>query len=120
MKKIAWLLSLILCIATLMICPPAQAAQDVREKVALIKSAFRKEVKEPRVTRFDPADRPIFSVAVTNDAEKSRYSIRELPRSRINWLKNVWKMYVALDLFLWWVELNVKFRFTLNQLRCKH
>ena len=57
---------------------PAQAAQDVREKVALIKSAFRKEVKEPRVTRYDPADRPIFSVAVINDAEKSRYSIREL------------------------------------------
>ena len=57
---------------------PAQAAQDVREKVALIKAAFRREVKEPRVTRFDPADRPIFSVAVTNDAEKSRYTIREL------------------------------------------
>ena len=57
---------------------PAQAAQDVREKVALVKSAFRKEVKEPRVTRFDPADRPIFSVAVTNDAGKSRYTIREL------------------------------------------
>ena len=35
-------------------------------------------MKEPRVTRFDPADRPIFSVAVTNDAEKSRYTIREL------------------------------------------
>ena len=46
---------------------PAQAAQDVREKVALIKSAFRREVKESRVTRYDPADWPIFSVAVTND-----------------------------------------------------
>lgn len=57
---------------------PAQAAQDVREKVALIKAAFRKEVKEPRVTRFDPADRPIFSVAVMNEAGKSRYSMREL------------------------------------------
>ena len=57
---------------------PAQAAQDVREKVALIKAAFRREVKEPRVTRFDPSDRPIFSVAVTNDAEKGRYSLREL------------------------------------------
>jgi HAE1 family hydrophobic/amphiphilic exporter-1 len=57
---------------------PAQAAQDVREKVALIKAAFRREVKEPRVTRFDPSDRPIFSVAVTNDADKGRYSLREL------------------------------------------
>ncbi len=57
---------------------PVQAAQDVREKVALVKSIFRKEVKEPRVTRFDPADRPIFSVAVTNDAGKGRYTAREL------------------------------------------
>ena len=57
---------------------PAQAAQDVREKVALIKAAFRREVKEPRVARFDPSDRPIFSVAVTNDADKGRYSLREL------------------------------------------
>ncbi len=57
---------------------PAQAAQDVREKVALIKSSFRNEVKEPRVTRYDPADRPIFSVAVTNDGSKGKYSLREL------------------------------------------
>jgi HAE1 family hydrophobic/amphiphilic exporter-1 len=46
---------------------PAQAAQDVREKVALVRSIFRKEVEEPRVTRYDPADRPIYSVAVSND-----------------------------------------------------
>ncbi|MFM8467816.1 MAG: efflux RND transporter permease subunit [Oxalobacteraceae bacterium] len=57
---------------------PAQAAQDVREKVALIKSSFRKEAKEPRVTRYDPADRPIFSVAVTNDPGKGQYTMREL------------------------------------------
>jgi HAE1 family hydrophobic/amphiphilic exporter-1 len=57
---------------------PAQAAQDVREKVALVKAIFRKEVKEPRVTRYDPADRPIFSVAVTNEADTGNYSMREL------------------------------------------
>ena len=57
---------------------PAQAAQDVREKVALIKANFRKEVKEPRVTRYDPADRPIFSLAVMNDASKGKYTMREL------------------------------------------
>jgi HAE1 family hydrophobic/amphiphilic exporter-1 len=57
---------------------PAQAAQDVREKVALIKSAFRREVKESRVTRYDPADRPIFSVAVTNDPSMTQHSMREL------------------------------------------
>ncbi|MFZ6771190.1 efflux RND transporter permease subunit [Undibacterium sp. SXout7W] len=57
---------------------PAQAAQDVREKVALVKSAFRKEVKEPRVTRYDPADRPIFSVSVTNDDKIKKRDFREL------------------------------------------
>ncbi len=57
---------------------PAQAAQDVREKVALVRAAFRREVKEPRVTRYDPADRPVFSIAVNNDPGKGRYSMREL------------------------------------------
>ncbi len=57
---------------------PAQAAQDVREKIALIKSAFRKEVKEPRVTRYDPADRPIFSISVANEAGVQQRSLREL------------------------------------------
>ncbi|MEO6352778.1 MAG: efflux RND transporter permease subunit [Burkholderiaceae bacterium] len=57
---------------------PAQAAQDVREKVALIKTTFRKEIKEPRVTRYDPADQPIFSVAVTNDATVQQRSFRDL------------------------------------------
>ncbi|SNS42239.1 hydrophobic/amphiphilic exporter-1, HAE1 family [Noviherbaspirillum humi] len=57
---------------------PAQAAQDVREKVALVRSLFRKEVKEPRVTRFDPADRPIFSVSVANEANGQQRNLREL------------------------------------------
>ncbi len=56
----------------------AQAAQDVREKIALVKAVFRKEVKEPRVTRYDPADRPIFSVSVTNDGTAGQRSLREL------------------------------------------
>jgi len=57
---------------------PAQAAQDVREKVALIKSTFRKEVKEPKVTRYDPADRPIYSISVTNDDSVKQRSFRDL------------------------------------------
>ncbi|MFZ6750880.1 efflux RND transporter permease subunit [Undibacterium sp. Ren11W] len=57
---------------------PAQAAQDVREKVALIKSKFRKEVKEPRVSRYDPADKPIFSVSVTNDDKIKQRDFREM------------------------------------------
>ncbi|MDO8703077.1 MAG: efflux RND transporter permease subunit [Undibacterium sp.] len=57
---------------------PAQAAQDVREKVALVKSKFRKEVKEPRVSRYDPADKPVFSVSVTNDDKIQKRDFREL------------------------------------------
>ena len=47
---------------------PAKAAQDVREKVAIVKVAFRKEVKEPKISRFDPADRPIISLSVSSGA----------------------------------------------------
>ena len=41
-----------------------KAADDVREKVAAVRPLFRDEVKEPRVLRFDPASRPVWSVAV--------------------------------------------------------
>ena len=44
-----------------------QAADDVREKVAAIRPTLRAEVKESRVQRFDPADRPIWSIAVLPD-----------------------------------------------------
>jgi HAE1 family hydrophobic/amphiphilic exporter-1 len=41
-----------------------KAADDVREKVALIRPNLRDEVKEPRISRFDPASQPVFNVAV--------------------------------------------------------
>jgi HAE1 family hydrophobic/amphiphilic exporter-1 len=41
-----------------------KAADDVREKVAYIRPLLREEVKEPRISRFDPASTPIFNVAV--------------------------------------------------------
>ncbi|GAB3479024.1 efflux RND transporter permease subunit [Polaromonas eurypsychrophila] len=41
-----------------------KAAEDVREKIASLRPLLRDEVKEPRVLRFDPASRPIWSVAV--------------------------------------------------------
>ena len=43
-----------------------RAADDVREKLAIVKAGFRDEVKEPRVSRFDPAARPVFSLALTS------------------------------------------------------
>ena len=47
-----------------------KAADDVREKVASIKPLLRTEVKEPRVLRFDPAARAVWSVAVLPDTAK--------------------------------------------------
>ncbi|MEI8030755.1 MAG: efflux RND transporter permease subunit [Comamonadaceae bacterium] len=44
-----------------------KAADDVREKVAIIRPTLRTEVKEPRVLRFDPASRAVWSLAVLPD-----------------------------------------------------
>jgi hydrophobic/amphiphilic exporter-1 (mainly G- bacteria), HAE1 family len=44
-----------------------KAADDVREKMAAIRPNFRAEVKEPRVLRFDPSSRSIWSLAVLPD-----------------------------------------------------
>jgi HAE1 family hydrophobic/amphiphilic exporter-1 len=41
-----------------------RAAEDVREKVAQLRATLRDEINEPRVLRFDPASRPVWSVAV--------------------------------------------------------
>ncbi|PVY55906.1 MULTISPECIES: efflux RND transporter permease subunit [unclassified Simplicispira] len=56
-----------------------KAAEDVREKVATIRTLLRTEVKEPRVLRFDPASRPVWSLAVLPDGdEATRQSAVEL------------------------------------------
>ena len=44
-----------------------KAAEDVREKVAIVRPTLRTEVKEPRVLRFDPASRAVWSLAVLPD-----------------------------------------------------
>ncbi len=48
-----------------------KAADDVREKVAAVKPLLRAEVKEPRILRFDPSARAIWSVAVNPDASQA-------------------------------------------------
>jgi hydrophobic/amphiphilic exporter-1 (mainly G- bacteria), HAE1 family len=49
-----------------------KAADDVREKVAAIRPNLRTEVKEPRVLRFDPSSRAVWSLAVIPDASKGK------------------------------------------------
>ena len=49
-----------------------KAADDVREKIGIIRPTFRDEVKEPRVLRFDPSSRAIWSLAVLPDSSKGK------------------------------------------------
>ena len=46
--------------------------QDVREKVQQVRAAFRPEVKEPLIQRFNPDDQPIVSIAVRSDIRSVR------------------------------------------------
>jgi HAE1 family hydrophobic/amphiphilic exporter-1 len=55
-----------------LITDPAVAAQDVREKVALVKVGFKKEVKEPVISRINPDDQPVISLAVTSGSRDTR------------------------------------------------
>ncbi|MEO0004279.1 MAG: hypothetical protein RLZZ22_1971, partial [Pseudomonadota bacterium] len=49
-----------------------KAAEDVREKIAALRAGLRDEVDEPRVQRFDPASRPIWSVAILPDPDQGQ------------------------------------------------
>jgi hydrophobic/amphiphilic exporter-1 (mainly G- bacteria), HAE1 family len=49
-----------------------KAAEDVREKVAYIRPSLRTEVKEPRVLRFDPSSRAVWSLAVLPDTSRGK------------------------------------------------
>jgi HAE1 family hydrophobic/amphiphilic exporter-1 len=52
--------------------PSAGAMQDVREKVQQVRAAFKPEVKEPLIQRFNPDDQPIVSIAVRSDIRSVR------------------------------------------------
>jgi HAE1 family hydrophobic/amphiphilic exporter-1 len=52
--------------------PSAVAMQDVREKVQMVRAAFRPEIKEPLIQRFNPDDQPIISIAVRSSIRAPR------------------------------------------------
>jgi len=69
-----------------------KAADDVREKVASVRPLFRDEVKEPRVLRFDPASRPVWSVAVLPTALEGDKNARQPSAVELtNWADQVLK-----------------------------
>ncbi|MFN3415996.1 MAG: efflux RND transporter permease subunit [Caldimonas sp.] len=43
-----------------------RAADDVREKMSILRPSLRDEVEEPRVLRFDPSGRPVYILALTS------------------------------------------------------
>jgi len=53
---------------------PSIAAQDVRDKIGRIRGDLPQDSDEPIIMRFDPAESPIVSVAITSD----KLSLREM------------------------------------------
>ena len=66
-----------------------KAADDVREKVAAVRATLRTEVKEPRVLRFDPSGRAIWSVAVLPDKASQGAPLSEVALT--NWAEQTLK-----------------------------
>mgnify|MGYP003345701855 CR=1 FL=1 len=66
-----------------------KAAEDVREKVAAVRPLLRTEVKEPKVLRFDPASRAIWSLAVVPQAAADRQPMSAVEIT--NWSEQVLK-----------------------------
>ena len=66
-----------------------KAAEDVREKVAAVRPLLRTEVKEPKVLRFDPASRAIWSLAVVPQATDSSRAMSAVEIT--NWSEQVLK-----------------------------
>ena len=66
-----------------------KGADDVREKVAALRPTLRSEVKEPKVLRFDPSSRAIWSLAVLPETTQGGPSLSSVELT--NWADQVLK-----------------------------
>ena len=66
-----------------------KGAEDTREKVAAVRPLLRDEVKEPRVLRFAPASRAIWSLAVLPDPQQGQQPLSAIELT--NWSDQVLK-----------------------------
>ncbi|MFV0678699.1 efflux RND transporter permease subunit [Ottowia sp.] len=66
-----------------------KAADDVREKIGQVRPLLRDEVEEPRVLRFDPASRPVWSVAVVPEPQSDAQPLSAVELT--NWADQVFK-----------------------------
>lgn len=68
-----------------------RAAEEVREKISLARPLLRDEVKDPRVSRFDPASTPIFSLAVLSESDTQTSQPRHSTQALTTWSTQVLK-----------------------------
>jgi HAE1 family hydrophobic/amphiphilic exporter-1 len=54
---------------------PDSAAQEVRDKVGVLQAVLPEDAKAPVISRFDPADTPIMSVALTGDMSRRELTV---------------------------------------------
>ena len=66
-----------------------KGADDVREKVASIRPLLRSDVKEPKVLRFDPSSRAVWSLAVLPDTPQGSQPLSSVELT--NWADQVLK-----------------------------
>ncbi len=66
-----------------------KGADDVREKVAALRPTLRDDVKEPKVLRFDPSSRAIWSLAVVPETPKDGKPLSAVEMT--NWADQVLK-----------------------------
>lgn len=52
-----------------------EAAQSVRDKIGAIQAVLPEDAKAPTIIRFDPADTPILSIALTGDVSQRELSM---------------------------------------------
>jgi HAE1 family hydrophobic/amphiphilic exporter-1 len=66
-----------------------KGAEDVREKVAALRPLLRDDVKEPKVLRFDPSSKAIWSLAVVPETPQSGKPLSAVEMT--NWADQVLK-----------------------------
>jgi len=54
---------------------PADAAQDVRDKIGRIQGSLPQEAKAPTIARFDPTDTPVVSLALTGPVSQRELTV---------------------------------------------
>ena len=70
---------------------PEVAAQDVRDKIGLIRGVLPQDIEEPVIARYDPSAQPIVSLAVTGDLTMREMSVLvdDLVKKRIESIDGV-------------------------------